>query len=291
MKSEMFAYYLYRFAGFLAPLFPLRLGHWLMDRIADLLARLRSEERAIVRSNILHVLGSDPGYDALDRMAYNTYRCSMKNYFDLFWMASRSGEKIRALVDADGMEHLDAAFDMGKGVIVASFHYGNPEVTLQMVPLVGKPCQAPAEHVKPEALYQYLCKLRTKRGLTLFPIDGPLTEILRALRRGDVIGLALDRDATDSGREVEFFGSPAHLPDGTALLALRTGAPVLVVLSRRLPGNRYSMRAFPPIVFPVTRQPDDATVLAAMRRILSVVEPELRKDPSQWVVFRRIWND
>lgn len=291
MKSEMFTYYLYRFAGFVAPLFPLRLGHWLMDRIADLMARLRPDERAIVRSNILHVLGSDPGYDALDRMAYNTYRCSLKNYFDLFWMASRSDEQIRTLVETHGLEHLEAAFDMGKGVIVASLHYGNPEVTLQMVPLVGKPCQAPAEHVKPEALYQYLCRLRTKRGLNLFPIDGPLTEILRAIRRGEAVGLALDRDATDSGREVEFFGGPAHLPDGTAILALRTGAPVLLVLSRRLPGNRYALEGFPPIVFPVIRQPDDETIQGAMRQILSVVESALRKDPSQWVVFRRIWND
>lgn len=291
MKPTMLSYYLFRVAGFLAPLIPLRVGHWLAERLGDLAAALRPDERAIVRANIRQALGHDPGDDALDRMARNTYRCSMKNYFDLFWMPSRSTEQIRARVETEGWEHLESAFGMGKGVIVASIHYGNPELALQMVPLVGSPCHAPAEHVQPEVLYRYLCRLRMTRGVNLIPVDGPLTELFRALRRGETIGLALDRDATDSGREVEFFGRPAHLPDGTALVALRTGAPVVVVLISRLPKSRYLLRAYPPVVFPVMRQPDDATIEAAMRRVLQVVEPELRKDPSQWVVFRRIWND
>ena len=291
MKPTMLSHYLFRLAGLLAPLLPLRAGHWLADRIGDLAAALRPDERAIVRANIRQVLGHDPGRAALDRMARNAYRCSMKNYFDLFWMPSRSMEEIRALVETEGWERLEAAFDMGRGVIVASPHYGNPEVILQMVSLTGKASHAPAEHIQPEALYQYISSLRSCRGVNLIPVDGPLTELFRALRRGEVIGLALDRDTTNSGREVEFFGRATHLPDGTALTALRTGAPVVVVLASRLPKSRYCLRAYPPIVFPATRQADDTTVEAAMRQILEVVEPEMRKDPSQWVVFRPIWND
>jgi lauroyl/myristoyl acyltransferase len=291
MKPTMFTYYVYRLFGFIVPLIPLRVGHWLAERLADLAAFLRPKERAIVRANIRQALGHDPGDAQLDRMAYSAYRSSMKNYFDLFWMPARPTEQISSRVQSQGWEHLQAAFDMGKGVIVTSLHFGDPELALQMVPLAGKPCLAPAEHVQPEALYQYLCRLRMTRGVHLIPVDGPLTELLRALRRGEAIGLALDRDATNSGREVEFFGKQAHLPDGTAQMALRTGAPVVVILTWRLPKSRYILRAFPPVVFPVTRQPDDATVEAAMRRLLEVVEPELRKDPSQWVVFRPIWNN
>ncbi len=287
----MWMYYLYRVAGALVPLVPVRLGHWLLDRAADIVAFLRPRERAIVKANIRQVLGTDPSDKELNRLARNAYRCSFKNYFDLFWMAKRPLEQVRQRVETEGWENVEQAFAMGRGVIIVSAHYGNPELALQIVPLVGKPCWAPAEHVQPEALFQYLCRLRTAKGLHLLPVDGPLTEILRALRRGEGVGLALDRDATNSGRTVEFFGRPAPLPDGFALLALRTGAPVLLILNRRLPGARYRLQAYPPMLFPTVKQPDDATVEQTMRQVLSLAEREMQRDPSQWVVFRKIWND
>lgn len=291
MKPTMWTYYLYRVVGFLVPLLPIRLGHRLAERIADIVAWLRPQERAIVKANIRQVMGSDPGDRELERMARNTYRCSFKNYFDLFWMAKRPVEQVRERVETENWNYVEQAFAMGRGVIVVSLHYGNPELALQIVPIVGKPCWAPAEHVQPEALFQYLCRLRQARGVRLLPVDGPLTEIMRALRRGEGVGLALDRDATNSGRRVEFFGKPAHLPDGFAVLALRTGAPVLLVLNWRLPRARYILRAYPPMLFPVVKQPDDATVEQTMRQVLTLVEKEMQRDPSQWVVFRRIWND
>lgn len=287
----MWMYYLYRVAGALVPLVPVRLGHWLVDRLADTVAFLRPRERAIVRANIRQVLGNDPGEKELDRMARYTYRCSFKNYFDLFWMAKRPLEQVRAQVETEGWDNVEQAFALGRGVIIVSLHYGNPELALQIVPLVGRTCWAPAEHVKPEALFQYLCRLRQTKGVRLLPVDGPLTEIMRALRRGEGVGLALDRDATNSGRVVEFFGRPAHLPDGFALLALRTGSPVLLILNRRLSGARYHLQAYPPMLFPTVKQPDDATVEHTMRQVLSLAEREMRRDPSQWVVFRKIWND
>ncbi|MGB9593239.1 MAG: hypothetical protein ACPL7R_03765, partial [Anaerolineae bacterium] len=64
-----------------------------------------------------------------------------------------------------------------------------------------------------------------------------------------------------------------------------------LVLNWRIPGARYMLRAYPPMTFPVVKQPDDATVEQTMRQVLSVVEKEMQRDPSQWVVFRKIWND
>jgi lauroyl/myristoyl acyltransferase len=291
MTSGMWRYYLYRFIGFLAPLIPVRIAHWIGDWGGDAAAFVRPAERAIVRSNIRHAVGDDVDEKQLDFMAYRTYRCMMKNYYDLFWMPRCSLQEIRERVDVQGEEHLYATLALGKGVIFGSLHYGNVEVVAQLMPFIGLKSVVPAEHIQPEALFQYLRKVRESHGLRLIPSDGVLTEVVRALRRGEAVGLALDRDTTDSGRFVEFFGKPAKLPDGAVQLALRTGAPILVCFSRRLPNARYAVRILPPIQFPVTRNADDETIEQAMRRVLTVVEEELRKDPSQWVVFRRVWND
>ena len=291
MKPTMWAYYLYRFVGLIVPPIPVRLGHWLAGRIGGLVARLRPQERAVVRSNIRQMIGDAASDEELDRMTYQTYRNMMKNYFDLFWLPPRSAEDVLSRVDFEGWENYKAAIETGRGVIIASLHYGNAEMILQVVPALGVPCVAPAEHIQPEALFQYFCNLRGSHGLRLIPVDGPMLDLVRALRRGEAIGLALDRDPTSSGRLVEFFGRPAQLPDGAARLALRTGAPILLCIIRRLPKGRYALKAFPPFYFAPEKQPDDAMIEGAMSRILGVAEEEMRKDPSQWVVFRPIWND
>lgn len=291
MKPTMLTYYLYRIAGLILPRIPIRMGHWLAGRIGGLVARLRPRERAIVRANIRQMIGDAASAEELDRMAYETYRHMMKNYFDLFWLPPRSAEDVVSRVDFEGWENYHVAREAGRGVIIASLHYGNAEMILQVVPALGVPCVAPAEHIQPEPLFQYFCNLRGSHGLRLIPVDGPMLDLVRALRRGEAIGLALDRDATNSGRVVEFFGRPTRLPDGAARLAFRMGAPILLCIIRRLPEGRYALRAFPPFHFAPEKQPDDTLIEDAMRRVLSVAEEEMRKDPSQWVVFRPIWND
>jgi len=291
VKSNMWAYYLYRFAGLIVPRIPMRLGHWLAGAIGCLIARFRPQERAIVRANIRQVLGDSASEEELDRMAYETYRNMMKNYFDLFWLPARPLEDILRRVDVQGWEHAEAVVQRGQGIIIVSFHYGNAELILQVMPALGVPCVAPAEHITPEALFEYFCKLREAHGLRLIPVDGPLIDLVRALRRGEGIGLALDRDPTDSGRFVELFGKPAKLPDGAARLALRTGAPVLLCMVRRLPKSRYALKVFAPLYCTPVKQPDDALIESTMRQILRVAEEEMRKDPAQWVVFRPIWKD
>ena len=65
-------------------------------------------------------------------------------------------------------------------------------------------------------------------GMRVIPL-GPSagTDVLAALRANEVVCLLCDRDLTGDGIEVEFFGERTTLPGGPALLALRSGAPLL----------------------------------------------------------------
>jgi KDO2-lipid IV(A) lauroyltransferase len=51
-----------------------------------------------------------------------------------------------------------------------------------------------------------------------------------------------DRDVTGGGIETRFFGHPAPLPVGPALLVLESGAPTYMVAVRRTGTGRYSAR-------------------------------------------------
>ena len=84
------------------------------------------------------------------------------------------------------------------------------------------------------------CMVRRRRvaiGQVMIERKGAVPTLLRVLRRKGYIGLLIDQHAKRDGVWVPFFGRPASTTPAPALLALRTGAPILTVYSRRLPGT------------------------------------------------------
>lgn len=125
--------------------------------------------------------------------------------------------------------------------------------------------------------------------MRLIPVDGSLTGIRRALRRNEIVGVVADRDLADNGVVVDFFEAPARLPWGHVQLALRTGAPILVAHTLRLPDNSYKGVIFPPTEL----VPGDSSLglEGNMRRVLTQIEGFIRQHPEQWVMFQPVWED
>src|SRR5207247_292428 len=90
------------------------------------------------------------------------------------------------------------------------------------------------ERIEPPELNDLLLRLRNAGGIRLIPLGADLMkEFLAALRRNEVVALVMDRDIAGTGVTVEFFGAETSLPSGAALLALRTGAPIISALAVR----------------------------------------------------------
>jgi KDO2-lipid IV(A) lauroyltransferase len=114
-------------------------------------------------------------------------------------------------------------------------------------------------------------------------------ELFRALRRNEVVGLAADRDLTESGIVVDFFGAPARLPDGYAQLSLRTGAPIIAGFSQRLPDNAFVAHLEPPLELEDTGD-RSRDVRAGVEKVVSIMERYIGAHPEQWVMSVPIWQ-
>lgn len=285
----MASYFFYRLFGWLASSIPPGLGYWLFARIGDLFYWLDAGGRQAMRSNLRHVLGADVPASVLTEKVRAAFHMQAYNYYDLFRLASLSAQEIEARATVEGWEHLEAAVGRGKGVILVSAHFGNLDVLLQLLGLRGVPATVIMEHLQPERLFQYVAGIRGRHGTTIIPIDASLKTMFRALRAGELVVLALDRDVTHSGIDVEFFGEPATLPDGYARLARRTGSPVVVAVGLRLPDHQLLARVEPAMDVPET---DDRAgdMRAIMRRVLDIAERYIAEHPEQWVMFRPIWQ-
>lgn len=286
-RSKML-YYLYRLAGEIVPRIPPRVGYSLFSMLGGLVHRLNARARSQVRSNIRHILGDQTSEAEVARLARATFDYIAYNYYDLFRLPTLTERQVNAMVHVTGWENVQEALKLGKGVVMTSAHFGNIEVVLYAMLLRGVSITIPAERVEPPELFEYLTKLRTSKGLKLIPVDGPMIELIRTLRRGGVAGIAGDRNVAGEGCVVTFFGAPARLPDGHVRLALRTGAPLMLGFSRRVQHDRYEATFLPHFLIP-NEGTEEERFAAGMSYVVRGLEEAIRKCPEQWAITVPIW--
>jgi KDO2-lipid IV(A) lauroyltransferase len=198
-------------------------------------------------------------------------------------------DQILELVPVEGWKHLDAALSAGSGAIMVGVHLSSVALAAQVIAARGYPVTSVAERVEPPELEELLRRLRSAGGVRILPLGPELTrEFVACLRRNEVVGLVMDRDIAGTGVAAQFFDAPANLPSGAALLALRTGAPILPAFAVRTAENRFAGHIDPPIE--VERISDlRESIRLTTRRIAERFEQHIGRNPEQWTVFQPVW--
>jgi KDO2-lipid IV(A) lauroyltransferase len=278
----------YRLLGALTGPLPPAMGYGLGRPVSAVLLATSPQLRRILTSNLRHVVGPDASEQKVQSLVRRTSVNLIKGHYDLFRLSRLSTEEILEMTRVEGEEHMERALARGKGIIMFSAHFGNVDILIQVPLALGVPISTPVEHVRPERLFQYTLRLRTSHGLHMFPTGGPMLGLYRALKRGEVIGLAADRGIDVSTRQVDFFGAPAHLPEGPVRLALRTGAALMPGFGLRLPDNSFQATIEPPLELPNTGD-READVAAGMEMVVDVLERYISRHPEQWLMAKPVW--
>jgi KDO2-lipid IV(A) lauroyltransferase len=116
---------------------------------------------------------------------------------------------------------------------------------------------------------------------------GAVAAALEELRRGESIALLLDENAGYRGIFVDFFGRPASTSRTAALLALRTGAPIIVGAALRQVGStqlRFELAQIEPI------SEGSDPVRALTQSIVNALEDWIRSNPTQWRWMHWRWK-
>lgn len=275
-----------------------RIAAWLVPKLPDVVVGRAAvvagwtawafgrAARGAVRANLRVVMERDPTQSEL-RAVFVT---AAQNYADLFYLPRRFDDDLLGRVDVEGLENLATALAGGRGALVASLHLGNIEVVGRAASLHGHEITLPVERLDPPELLDLMLRLRRQAGFRCAPVgESAFGAIRDALRRNEVVGIGVDRITLGEGELVEFCGRTTRMPIAAALLALRTGAPLLPYATRRLPGQRFRLQIGAPIAVTRTINPrSDARDVT--ERLLAALEVYLRGYPTQWVVFRSVWN-
>jgi KDO2-lipid IV(A) lauroyltransferase len=151
-----------------------------------------------------------------------------------------------------------------------------------------------AERLKPEAVFEQFLEFREGLGMTIYPLTGGdtdvFTELASAVRNNHFVPLLADRDLTERGIRVDFFGEPAFMPAGPAALALRTGAPLIPVSTWYegvAPDHRLVMRFDDPVPVPEGSGRQKAATMA--QSLADVFAARIREHPTDWHMLQRLF--
>lgn len=198
----------------------------------------------------------------------------------LSWWASN--ERIRALTQVEGREHLEAARAKGKGIILLSAHFTTLEIGARIL-ATFEPINIMYRPTKNELLARFLERNRGRLAKRAIRRDDVRT-LVTALRNNESVWYAPDQSYRKKGAQmVRLFGIPAATNTATSRLAAMTGATVLPYFAERLPGKRGYRAVIHP---PLDSFPSECAIADA-ERFNRYIEAQVRLVPEQYLWIHR----
>jgi KDO2-lipid IV(A) lauroyltransferase len=214
---------------------------------------------------------------------------------EMLSVRSYDAELERYVGFAPGAEaRLRALMAEGRGLIMVSGHIGHWELLARRLVRGGVPCATVARSGRSPFLHAVLERFRAEGRFEVLLREDPGTAraIIRCLRKGMLLGLLIDQDTNVQGTFVPFFGRLAWTPRAAGDLALRFGAPVAVIWSRRRgprpgDGHELSIELVPYDVDSADREAESLRITAACT---AQIEAAIRAQPEEWVWMHDRWK-
>jgi KDO2-lipid IV(A) lauroyltransferase len=238
------------------------------------------------------VMGPEASEREVRRAAREVFRNATRYYADLLHVPHLDLERFsREGMELSGEEYLREAQASGRGAVIASAHFGNPEMAVQGLAALGFSVMGITEPLKPPELSDFTDWLRSRHGHVYRTATfGGIKAALARIKAGGLVAILFDRDVTGTGARLPFFGAEASIPLGAVDIAMRTGCDLIPAFSWRLPGRRFRAEIGPPLAL-VRTGDDEADLRANTYRLLALLEERLRRDPGQWAVLESIWRE
>lgn len=199
------------------------------------------------------------------------------------------GERWRTAIVFEGLEHVDAALKLGKGVIVVGAHLGNWEAAGWGMSLQGYKVNTVIKPPRNPFIRRKLESFRRATGQATIDKKGAMRDALRALRRNELLAILADQYARQDSIEVPWFGRPAATYRTPAVLSVRYGAPIVTFAAPRLPDGRIRL-VFDPLFVADPSGESEEAVRRATARIAATLEAHIRQNPGQWLWMHRRWR-
>lgn len=217
-------------------------------------------------------------------------RLSKESLFHLLLTAFEYGKlhqvkRLSSFVKTINDQYSNQLLDQHKGVVFFCGHQSNWELLFLDATsrhkgvCIGKP-------IKNKKLYAFILAIRQKfKGKVVEPKDA-YKACIKALKKGDLVGVVGDQGMPESGFSCSCFGRKAFSTTLPALLSIRSNCPLIVATIERTFGQ-YIITYSDPIE--ISKQTSDP-VQAITEESLKILNAAIAKNPAQWMWQHNRWK-
>lgn len=250
--------------------------------------RIMAQRRRLARHNLWRALPHlEPGLDleATARGCFEEFAGSL-----LEAMAA-SDAPARLMADGavrfEGLDHATRALERGRGAVAVIGHMGNWELAGLAATQLPIPIVSVARPIHNPLLDGHFRRARARTGQRIVVNHGTIHQLVEILAAGSLVILPCDQ-WPKRGTPVELFGRPTLWLRTPAILALRSGAPVIPIrISREESHHRVELTE--PIL--PERWAGEADPAAGLtREIARRIEGFVRLQPEQWLWMHDRWK-
>jgi len=217
------------------------------------------------------------------------FRNMGKSFVEIVKIYYGFGKKIFERVEIRGIENYRKARSKGKGVIAITGHCGNWELNALASSMNLTKVNVVARSLNNSYLNKLIEKTRKKYGNTVIYKKGALKKILSALKRNEAVVILMDQSVVSAeGVVADFLGKKDHIMKTPAIIARKTGSPVLPVFGRRV-GKGYLIEIGDEIELDKAENYEQAVYNDTIR-FSGHIENYIKNNPSEWLWIHRRWK-
>jgi len=212
-------------------------------RLGHLACRASTQGRQRIERNLARVFPERGDLPLLAKRCFGTH---FANQYLPISFPRIDARNWRRYLRLEGLDHLDRALERGCGAVLMHPHSGPVQLPLHICGVLGYPVHQVGGGVVTGLSRVGAWATGVRQSLeaampvTVHDGKGFLRPVLRALGQGGVVMATCD--GTGGGRELgrrtvqQVCGHPMQLPVSPIYLALKSGAPLLTLITRQNPG-------------------------------------------------------
>lgn len=227
-----------------------------------------------------------PEWSARERLyaARQSLRHLGLNFIEYSFLPWLKPDNVDRYFEYHGLDVFESALKEGKGVLLLTLHLGHGDLAASALAIRGYPMTMVSKFFKLQWLNDLWFGMRERVGMKFVPPRNSSYALLKALKRGDAVIIPLDQfTGPPIGVRTKFFGRETGTAAGLAVMAQRSGAPVVSVYTVRTPSGRHAIHF-------VRRMNIEGEVETVTQGFNDELEYFVRREPEQWMWLHRRWK-
>jgi len=287
--KESVVYHIIKIMGAFIRLLPVSMALSIGRFIGSVAYYLDIKHKSRAYANLKMAFAGVKSSEEIKVITKNLFKNYGQNLIELLRMPLLNAATFDKVVKIEGKENIDEALKQGKGCILLAMHFGSWEMASLSCAMLGHPYKV---MVKPQNKFSQLDELlnsyRSCGGSVVLSRGMGTRDLIKSLQNNEVLGMVVDQGGRD-GFLVPFFGRQATMSSGAIRIGMKMDVPICFSIIIR--GDNSSHRMIIHKAMKIEKAEDlESSISANLRNIVGTMENYIRKYPSEYMWFYKIWK-